>query len=128
MYTATKNGMNKGFMSRNEFGGVVMKSTNGARTWFKIMNGLPIMCEYYQLIIHPDDHERLFVSSSFGVFTSSDAGASWKPFNKGLPVEHFYIRDNVAENLKITPDNKYLVLGITAHGVWRVDIREIINE
>jgi len=127
MYTATKNGMNKGFMSRNKFGGVVMKSTNGARTWFKIMAGLPIMCEYYQLIIHPDDHDRLFVSSSLGVFTSNDAGASWEPFNKGLPVEHFYIRDNVAENLKITPDNKYLVLGITAHGVWRVEITEMIE-
>ena len=127
MYTATKNGRNKGFMSRNEFGGVVMKSTDGARTWFKIMDGLPIMCEYYQLIIHPDDHDRLFVSSSFGVFTSNDAGASWEPFNKGLPVEYFYIRDNVAENLKITPDNKYLVLGITAHGVWRVNITGMIE-
>ena len=127
MYTATKNGMNKGFMNRNEFGGVVMKSTDGARTWFKIMDGLPIMCEYYQLIIHPDDHDRLFVSSSLGVFTSSDAGTSWEPFNEGLPVEHFYIRDNVAENLKITPDNKYLVLGITAHGVWRVNIARIVE-
>jgi photosystem II stability/assembly factor-like uncharacterized protein len=128
MYTATKNGMNKGFMPRNEFGGVVMKSTDGAGTWFKIMEGLPVMCEYYQLIIHPGDHDRLFVSSSLGVFTSNDAGASWEPFNEGLPVEHFYIRDNVAENLKITPDNKYLVLGITAHGVWRVDIAEIIDK
>lgn len=128
MYTATKNGMNKGFMGRNEFGGVVMKSTNGARTWFKIMDGLPVMCEYYQLIIHPEDHDRLFVSSTLGVFTSNDAGASWGPFNKGLPVEHFYIRDNVAENLKITPDNKYLVLGITAHGAWRVDIAGIIDK
>jgi photosystem II stability/assembly factor-like uncharacterized protein len=128
MYTATKNGMNKGFMRRNEFGGVVIKSTNGARTWFKIMDGLPIMCEYYQLIIHPDDHNRLFVSSSLGVFTSNDAGASWEPFNEGLPVKHFYVRNNVAENLKITPDNKYLVLGITAHGVWRVDIAEMIEK
>lgn len=128
MYTAAKNGMNKGFMSRNEFGGVVMKSTDGARTCFKIMDGLPLMCEYYQLIIHPQDHDRLFVSSTFGVFTSDDAGASWEPLNKGLPVEDFYIRDNVAENLKITPDNKYLVLGITAHGVWRVDITGMIEK
>jgi len=125
MYTATKNGMNKGFMSRNEFGGVVMKSIDGGENWFKMMNGLQDMSEYYQLIIHPDNHNILFVSSTFGIFMSNDAGKSWEPFNEGLPEKHFYIRDNVAENLKITPDGKYLVFGITAHGVWRVDITGI---
>ncbi|MCP4612332.1 MAG: hypothetical protein GY845_26850 [Planctomycetes bacterium] len=125
MYTATKNGMNKGFISRNEFGGVVMKSIDGGENWFKIMDGLRTMSEYYQLIIHPDDHNILFVSSTFGVFISNDAGQLWEPFNEGLPVQEFYIRDNVAENLKITPDGRYLVFGITAHGVWRVDITEI---
>lgn len=122
MYTATKNGMNKGFMSRNEFGGVVMKTTDGGESWFAITKGLPVMSEFYQLIIHPDDHDRLFLSSTYGVFTSRDAGASWEPFNEGLPVDEFYVRDNVAENLKLTPDNRFLVLGITAHGVWRVDL------
>ena len=128
MYTATKNGMNKGFMSRNEFGGVVMKSIDGGENWFKIMEGLRTMSEYYQLIIHPDDHNILFVSSTFGVFISNDAGQSWEPFNEGLPVEDFYIRDNVAENLKITPDGRYLVFGVTAHGVWRIDITGIAEK
>jgi photosystem II stability/assembly factor-like uncharacterized protein len=127
MYTATKNGMNKGFMNRNEFGGVVMKSINGGESWFEIMEGLQTMSEYYQLIIHPDDHNILFVSSTLGVFMSKDAGQSWMPFNEGLPEKHFYIRDNVAENLKITPDGRYLVFGITAHGVWKVDITGIAD-
>lgn len=37
-------------------------------------------------------------------------------------MDEYYVRDNVADNLKLTPDNKLLVLGITAHGVWRVDL------
>ncbi|MFC1652196.1 WD40/YVTN/BNR-like repeat-containing protein [Planctomycetota bacterium] len=128
MYTATKNGQNKGFLGRNDFGGVVMKSIDSGKTWFKIMEGLPIKSEYYQLIVYPENHDILFVSSTFGVFKSNDAGQSWEPFNEGLPVTDFYIRDNVAENLKITPDHRYLVLGITAHGVWRVDITGIAEQ
>jgi hypothetical protein len=92
------------------------------------MEGLRTMSEYYQLIIHPDNHNILFVSSTFGVFISNNAGQSWEPFNEGLPVQDFYVRDNVAENLKITPDGKYLVLGITAHGVWRIDITGIAEK
>jgi photosystem II stability/assembly factor-like uncharacterized protein len=127
MYTATKNGMNKGFMHRNTFGGIVMKSINGGESWAPIMNGLKNMSEYYQLIIHPKNHDILFLSSSFGVFISLDGGESWKPFNNGMPTNEFYIRDNVAQNLKMTPDLNYLVLAIAGHGVWRVDITYVIG-
>ena len=40
MYASTKNGQNMGFCDRNVFCGVVMKSTDGGESWFKIMNGL----------------------------------------------------------------------------------------
>ncbi|MGA1793915.1 MAG: WD40/YVTN/BNR-like repeat-containing protein [Thermoplasmatota archaeon] len=125
MYTATKNGQNKGFMERNTFGGVVMRSIDGGMTWEKIMNGLVDLSEYYQIIIHPEDHDILFLSSSYGVFISLDGGDSWDPFNNGMPEKYFYVRDNVAQNLKITPDMRYLVMAITGFGVWRVDISDI---
>jgi hypothetical protein len=85
------------------------------------------MSEYYQIIIHPGNHDILFLSSTFGVFISRDAGGSWTPFNAGMPIEHFYLRDNVAQNLKMTPDNRYLVMAIHQQGVWKVDISSILD-
>jgi len=128
MYTATKNGQNKGFMTRNTFGGVVMRSTNGGASWSKIMNGLEVMSEYYQLIIHPQNHDILFLSSGKGVYISQDGGDSWNVFNNGMPTYEFYIRDNVANNLKITPDDDYLIMAIAGQGVWRCDISSIIDD
>jgi photosystem II stability/assembly factor-like uncharacterized protein len=126
MYTATKNGQNKGFMDRNDFGGVVMRSTDGGRTWHHIMNGLKNMSEYYQLIIHPDDHDILFLSSSYGVHISQDGGETWAPFNNGMPTSEFYIRDNVANNLGMTYDMNYLIMAISGQGVWKVDISDMV--
>jgi len=128
MYTATKNGMNKGFMNRNTFGGIVMKSTNGGENWSPIMNGLRNMSEYYQIIIHPKDHDILFLSSTYGVFISQDGGDSWIPFNKDMPVNYFLIRDNVASNLRMTPDMNYLIMAINSYGVWRCDISSLVND
>jgi photosystem II stability/assembly factor-like uncharacterized protein len=126
MYTATKNGQNKGFMERNEFGGIVMRSTDGGASWSPIMDGLSDDSEYYQIIIHPDDHDVLFLSSTFGVFISTDAGDSWSPFNEGMPVVYHYVRDNVAENMKMTPDGDHLMLCVVGYGVWRVDISRLL--
>jgi photosystem II stability/assembly factor-like uncharacterized protein len=127
MYVATKNGQNKGFMQRNTFGGVVMKSTDGGKTWYKIMYGLRDMSEYYVLLIHPLDRNLLFVSSSFGVYVSRDAGESWKPMNQGIPVEFHYLRDNVAMNLQLTPDSMNLIYGIVNYGVWKSNISSLVN-
>jgi photosystem II stability/assembly factor-like uncharacterized protein len=122
MYVATKNGQNKGFCDRNEFCGVLMKSTDGGRSWTEIMKGMDDDREYYRLIIHPADHDVLFVSTDRGVFASADAGASWRPMNGGLPTLWHRIRDNVARNLWLTADQRYLVLGVVDYGVWRADL------
>ncbi len=127
MYTATKNGMNMGFPENNVFWGVVMKSTNGGESWNYIMNNLSNRAEYYQLIIHPDNSSVLFLSSMEGVYISTDAGNSWHPINNGLPEEGIYMRDNVADNMDITPDKKHLILCLPGFGVWKMDISEFIN-
>ncbi len=89
--------------------------------------GLRDMVEYYQLIIHPLNHDILFLSCNDGVFISLDAGDSWKPFNHGMPVEHFYVRDNVAQNLKMTPEKDSLIMAIHGHGAWQVDISQLTD-
>ncbi|HEY94274.1 MAG TPA: hypothetical protein G4O15_05000 [Dehalococcoidia bacterium] len=124
MYASTKNGENKGFCHRNEFCGVVMKSTDGGENWFEIMNGLDERSEFYTLLIYPLDHEILFLSTNKGVYMSRNAGESWESINNGLPSMNNQVRDNVADNLALTPDNQYLILGLIDYGVWKAKLVE----
>ncbi len=126
MYTSTKNGQNKGFCHRNDFCGVVMKSTDGGENWFRIMNGLDDRSEFYTLIIYPPDHNVLFLSTNNGVYISRDAGNSWKSIDSGLPSTNNQVRDNVADNLALTPDNRYLILGLAEYGVWKADLSNVV--
>jgi photosystem II stability/assembly factor-like uncharacterized protein len=130
MYTSTKNGQNKGFCERNQdtFCGVVMKTTDGGENWLRIMNGLSGRSEFYTLLIYPPNHNILFLSTNKGVYISRDAGASWKIINSGLPGKELtvdnQVRDNVADNLALTPDNKYLIFGLVEYGVWKADLSQ----
>jgi hypothetical protein len=125
MYVSTKNGQNKGFCHRNDFCGVVMKSTDGGENWAAIEEGLPGKSEYYTLLIHPEDHQILFLSTSNGVYWSRNAGALWESLNGGLPTTSNWVRDNVADNLTFTADNRYLLLGLVGYGVWRADLSRL---
>ncbi len=128
MYTATKNGHNKGFCDRNidTFCGIVMRSDDGGETWTTIADGLPSLAEFYMVVLDPRDHEVLYVSSSRGVFVSADRGGSWSLMNGGLPdIEEFFVRDNVAHNMELTPDGRSLVLTIVGYGVWQADLPEL---
>jgi photosystem II stability/assembly factor-like uncharacterized protein len=126
MYTSTKNGQNKGFCWRNTFCGIVMKSIDGGESWFKIMKGLDDKNEFYTLLIYPPDHNILFLSTNRGVYLSRDAGKSWKAINNGLPSANNQVRDNVAENLALTPDNKSLILGLVEYGLWKADLSKLV--
>jgi photosystem II stability/assembly factor-like uncharacterized protein len=128
MYISTKNGQNKGFSYRNTFYGVVMKSVDGGESWLKIMTGLDEKSEFYTLLIYPLNHNILFLSTNQGVYISEDAGKSWKSANNGLPSTNNQVRDNVAQNMALTPDNKHLILGLVDYGVWRADISGLIPD
>jgi PKD repeat protein len=122
MYASTKNGQNKGLSFRNTFYGVVMKSVDGGENWFRIMEGLDNKSEFYEILIHPEHHNILFLSSSNGVHVSNDAGRSWQRLERGLPTTQNQARDNVAQNLALTADGRYLFLGLSQYGLWRADM------
>ncbi len=122
MYISTKNGQNKGFAYRNKFAGIVMKSTDGGENWSKIIYGVEARSEFYTLLIYPLNHDILFLSTNKGVYVSRDGGSSWQSANNGLPSTNNQVRDNVAQNMALTPDNKYLILGLVDYGVWRADL------
>lgn len=124
MYASTKNGQNKGFCDRNDnFCGVVMKSIDGGEQWFEIMDGLDPRSEFYVLLVHPVETNKLFLSTNKGVYMSKNAGGSWKPVNDGLPSTFNQVRDNVAENLAFTADYKYLLLTLVEHGIWKAELK-----
>lgn len=125
MYAATKNGQNKGFCHRNDFCGVVMKSTDGGESWIEIMKGLNRRSEFYSLLIYPANHDVLFLSSSKGVYISTNAGNSWETINNGLPNTDNQVRDNVGDNLAFTADYRYLILGLMNYGVWKADLSKL---
>lgn len=126
LYVSTKNGQNKGFCHRNEFCGVVMKSVDGGEHWAEIMSGLDRRSEFYTLLIHPRDHDVLFLSSSRGVYWSRSRGTLWEELRDGLPTTSNQVRDNVAQNLAFTADHRYLLLGLVGHGVWRADLTRLL--
>jgi photosystem II stability/assembly factor-like uncharacterized protein len=127
MYAAAKNGKDKGFSNRHEppfdFNGKVLKSVDGGENWFEIMNGLEDDNEFFNLIIHPRNRNILFLSCSFdGVVMSSDGGELWEPINKGLTNTRAAVANNVAVNLVIDAEGRYLYFGTMGSGVWRAQL------
>jgi len=127
MYIATKNGENKGLSHRNDVCGVVMKSIDGGENWFEIMVGLDERDEFYEILIFPSNHEILFLSTNSGVYMSRNAGDSWKEINQGLASSVNQVRDNVADNLFLTPDGDALLLGLQGYGVWKMSLMDVIQ-
>jgi hypothetical protein len=128
VYAASKNGENKG-SGREGFRGVVMKSTDGGETWFDIMNGLERNQEYYQLVMYPYNYDILFVSTGQGVYMTKNGGESWQPINSGLILSSGTIGsgivNNVANNLKLDAEGRYMYLGTRGRGVFRADLEKL---
>ena len=85
----------------------LFKSTDGGQNWAELSGlrthttgskwspGAGGMC-LHTILIDPTNHDRLYVAiSAAGAFRSDDAGATWKPINKGLHSQ--YIPDPTAE-------------------------------
>lgn len=110
---------------QNNLRPMILKSTDKGKTWQPIVNGLPDRGTVYCLA---EDHLKpglLFAGTEFGVYISTNDGASWIKFSNGLPTtavmdmeiqkrendlviatfgRGFYILDNYAAIREITPD------------------------
>jgi hypothetical protein len=40
-------------------------------------------------------------------------------------MDYQVVRENVADNLALTPDNRHLILGLMNYGVWKLNLAEI---
>ena len=71
-------------------GAGVMRSTNGGSSWAPANDGGVEDATVYDFAVDPGDRSRVFAATSLGVFSSTDAGASWTMLVTGLPYEFAY--------------------------------------
>jgi photosystem II stability/assembly factor-like uncharacterized protein len=64
--------------------GHIFKTTNGGQSWTNISSNLPDI-PVNDLLIDPFTHTTLYAATDIGVFTSTNEGTNWLPFNDGLP-------------------------------------------
>lgn len=97
----------------------LFKSTNGGATWTSIdgsaaaSNGLPFGIPIHVIQNLRGNANTLFAGTDFGVYRSTDGGASWARYGNGLPM--VAVRD-----LYIAPDGSFLRAATYGRGVWEL--------
>ena len=120
MYACSKNGENEG-RGREDFHGIVMKSSDGGDSWSSIMSGLDPGQEFYEILVDRFDSKVLYLAAQEqGVMLSTDGGQNWRSWNEGL----FNPRpgtngNNVTRCLLLSADGSTLYFGSAGAGVFR---------
>lgn len=98
--------------------GHVYKSLNGGGTWTDISTSLPDM-PFETVTVDPKYPKHLFVGCDFGVFYSTDDGATWTMYDTGFPdaTEVF--------DLLVSPLDHYLYAFTYGRGQWKRDLSDI---
>ncbi|MCE9602812.1 MAG: glycosyl hydrolase [Gemmatimonadetes bacterium] len=70
---------------QDDFAPYLWKTTDFGRTWTKITNGIPRTA--YTRVVREDPARRglLYAGTEYGVWTSLDDGANWRPMQLNLP-------------------------------------------
>lgn len=80
-------------------------------------NGFPDVA-VYDLVVFPNDPDRIWVGTEIGLVESTDGGATWAMADNGLPNVGVW-------RLRIVEDE--VVVGTHGRGVWSVEIPELIE-
>jgi photosystem II stability/assembly factor-like uncharacterized protein len=127
MYACSKNGENEG-TGREGFHGIVMKTTNGGKSWFEIMNGLSRAQEFYNIVVDRFDHQTVYVAhEKGGISRTTDGGNMWTEWKEGLTnTSPGTNKNNVTNVLVLSADNSILYFGTSGSGVFRRMISPIL--
>ena len=85
-------------------------SNNGGRTWTTKLRNIPVD-NYYTVLAHPTNRDKVFLSTSEGVYLTSNNGSSWTKLRFNLP--------NV-KVLQIQISGSYLYAVTYGRGLWRI--------
>lgn len=72
-------------LRENEYMPHIFKTVDNGQTWEDVSQGLP-EAPVNDLIIDPDNTERLIVANDFGVYFKDDINSSWQALGDGLPL------------------------------------------
>ena len=104
----------------------ILKTTDLGVTWNDISgfnagsvstNGFPDVA-VYDLVVWPNDTQRIWVGTEIGLVESLDGGATWALANNGLPSVGIWF-------LKIVEDE--VVVGTHGRGIWSTTIPELVD-
>jgi photosystem II stability/assembly factor-like uncharacterized protein len=102
---------------RNDFTPYVLATDDGGRTFRSLANGLPTDGPGFVHVIREDpvNEDLLFVGTDLGVYVSTNRGAGWQRFMKGLPTVPVH-------DLEIHPRDRELIAATHGRSIWMVDI------
>ena len=99
---------------KGDFKPYVLVSKDTGRTWKSIAGNLPERGTVYALAEDPVTPDVAFAGTEFGVFATTDRGATWNPLKGGLPT--IQVRD-----LAIQERENDLVLATFGRGFYILD-------
>ena len=128
-------GTGEGFFNGDAVRGLgIFKTTDGGQNWTQLdgtVNNVPTGAFYYvnDVVVSPTDSNRVYAGTRFGVWRSTDAGATWQivlsnpafdttnPTSSGTTVG---CTDLVIRNDDVTPDVVFAAFGsFSADGLYR---------
>ncbi len=90
-----------GLMYAAVFGGGVLKTTDGGKSWLAANNG--IQNPYVRAVaVDPADDSTVYAASALGVFKSTDGGATWNELSVQWPHKFSPAQENLYFNLWIS--------------------------
>jgi hypothetical protein len=89
-------------------------TTDYGATWADATGDLPSI-PVNTSIVDPLDADAWFVGTDLGVWTSTNGGTNWVPFETGLP-------NVVVTDLEIHRSARKLVAGTYGRGAWEIDL------
>lgn len=64
----------------------ILHTTDYWQTWTDISGTLTIVGRVFTIVATPFDAKQIFVGTDVGMFYTQDGGATWQPFQTGLPI------------------------------------------
>ncbi len=92
----------------------IVMTTDLGLTWTNVTGDFPAQ-PVNTMVVDPDDPDAWYIGTDVGVWTSSDGGATWMPFDTGLP-------NAVISDLEIRRSARKLVAGTFGRGAWETDL------
>jgi hypothetical protein len=94
----------------------VYRSTNQGTTWASVAGNLPNV-PVNDLVVDPNDGQKLYVATDVGVYWTSDQGAIWVPLGTGLPFTAVF-------DLNLHQASRTLVAATHGRSQWKLDLTQ----